>query len=359
MPLETATYLPQLVPSNPAVTDPIATLYQHDNLVKQVLQNQFPNIGTVAVAATASQINAACTALASGVLSVPSNGTVASGELDLLGLINGGGTIVAGRVEFKNTAAAAAPGALAIVMTNSADASPTTAATLTAAGVFAAAASINAPSVLKGGNELLPVGMIVLWSGSVASIPAGWALCDGTGGTPNLVNKFVLGAGSAPVPGTNGGSFTATGTADVQGSHSHGGADGTAGSHSHGGASGGYTLQVLDIPSHMHTATAASADSGHSHPILLQSVTGLNSASGVSSTNSGPPASAGSTQVASANITTTVTVAATGGGGSHSHSISADGNHTHTISADGAHSHGVTVSYTPPYYALAYIMKTT
>ena len=43
----------------------------------------------------------------------------------------------------------------------------------------------------------IPVGFIVLWANSIASIPAGWALCDGNNGTPNLLNKFVRGAGGA------------------------------------------------------------------------------------------------------------------------------------------------------------------
>jgi hypothetical protein len=38
----------------------------------------------------------------------------------------------------------------------------------------------------------LPTGMIMLWSGTIASIPTGWALCDGTGGTPDLRNRFIV-----------------------------------------------------------------------------------------------------------------------------------------------------------------------
>lgn len=37
--------------------------------------------------------------------------------------------------------------------------------------------------------------IIVLWSGAIVDIPAGWALCDGNNGTPNLQDKFVIGAG--------------------------------------------------------------------------------------------------------------------------------------------------------------------
>lgn len=45
-------------------------------------------------------------------------------------------------------------------------------------------------------NALVPVGAILLWSGTIATIPARWALCDGTAGTPDLRDKFVVGATS-------------------------------------------------------------------------------------------------------------------------------------------------------------------
>ena len=40
-----------------------------------------------------------------------------------------------------------------------------------------------------------PSGMIALWSGALADIPEGWALCDGTLSTPDLRDRFVVGAG--------------------------------------------------------------------------------------------------------------------------------------------------------------------
>ena len=43
-------------------------------------------------------------------------------------------------------------------------------------------------------NSSLPLGAIVIWSGTVASIPSGWQLCDGTNGTPDLRDRFVVGA---------------------------------------------------------------------------------------------------------------------------------------------------------------------
>ncbi len=51
----------------------------------------------------------------------------------------------------------------------------------------------------------IPKGAILLWSGSIASIPAGWQLCDGTNGSPNLKNVFVVGAGDTYVVDAVGG----------------------------------------------------------------------------------------------------------------------------------------------------------
>ena len=55
-----------------------------------------------------------------------------------------------------------------------------------------------------GGN--VAVGTIALWSGSVSNIPAGWQLCDGTNGSPDLRDKFVIGAGNSYNVGVTGGS---------------------------------------------------------------------------------------------------------------------------------------------------------
>jgi len=49
------------------------------------------------------------------------------------------------------------------------------------------------------------MGFICLWSGSIANIPAGWHLCDGTMGTPDLRDKFIIGAGSTYGVGDTGG----------------------------------------------------------------------------------------------------------------------------------------------------------
>lgn len=55
---------------------------------------------------------------------------------------------------------------------------------------------------------MLPAGVIAIWSGSIATIPVGWILCDGTAGTPDLRDKFVQGAGGALNPDDTGGAST-------------------------------------------------------------------------------------------------------------------------------------------------------
>jgi len=59
--------------------------------------------------------------------------------------------------------------------------------------------NVTAQSFIGDGSSLtgvFPIGGIIMWSGSVASIPSGWSLCDGTNSTPDLRNRFVVGASS-------------------------------------------------------------------------------------------------------------------------------------------------------------------
>lgn len=54
---------------------------------------------------------------------------------------------------------------------------------------------------------MLPRGIISLWYGSIVSIPAGWTLCDGSAGTPDLRDRFLVGAGSTYAVNATGGSL--------------------------------------------------------------------------------------------------------------------------------------------------------
>jgi len=51
-------------------------------------------------------------------------------------------------------------------------------------------------------------GLIAIWSGAIVDIPEGWQLCDGTNGTVDLRDKFVVGAGTGYNPGDTGGAET-------------------------------------------------------------------------------------------------------------------------------------------------------
>jgi hypothetical protein len=77
-------------------------------------------------------------------------------------------------------------------------------------------------------GSAFPSGGIIIWSGSSASIPSGWLLCDGSSSTPDLRNRFVVGATSTYAVGATGGS-----------------ADAIVVSHTH-------TATVTD-PGHLHT----------------------------------------------------------------------------------------------------------
>lgn len=66
---------------------------------------------------------------------------------------------------------------------------------------------------------LIPTGIICMWSGS--AVPSGWHLCDGTDGTPDLRNRFIVGAGSTYNIGNVGGSDSVVLTENQMPSHTH------------------------------------------------------------------------------------------------------------------------------------------
>jgi microcystin-dependent protein len=142
-----------------------------------------------------------------------------------------------------------------------------------------------------------PTGGIILWSGSVASIPSGWALCNGSNGTPDLRNRFVVGAGSTYAVDATGGSADAI------------------------------------VVSHTHTATSTSVvtDPGHTHS--GDASPNFNQTNNFLTKDGATSGETYTTNTATTGITvsTTTTNASTGTSGTNAN--------------------------LPPYYALAYIMK--
>jgi hypothetical protein len=176
-------------------------------------------------------------------------------------------------------------------------------------------------------NNPIPTGLISMWSGSLASIPVGWLLCDGTNGTPDLRNRFIVGQGSTYPLGSTGGNTTTS----AGGSHTH--TTEAAGAHSHSGTTGGTALTTAQMPA-------------HTHDLALKYTT----VGGAGSSRQYWTRSAVDTLL---DGTVTNGASSVGGGEAHSHSVSSDGSHSHTVSTASDHTHTVT----PPYFALAFIMK--
>lgn len=226
-------------------------------------------------------------------------------------------------------------------------------------------------------NAQVPIGLIAMWYGSVASIPSGWALCNGATHTrsdngqnivtPNLTNRFVRGAsGDAPspaVPGQSDGANTVTL------------AEGNLPAHAHP-----YTGDSANAP-HNHNTNTANAPHAH-----YTSYANANHAHNVDGNNAphdhanryagGPPGRAHNNAGHTNNQVWAYTHGANAWHGHfapaqncpHRHYVQgANAPHNHGINAVNApHSHtgtvgqtgsGTAVTITNPYYILAYIMK--
>jgi hypothetical protein len=129
--------------------------------------------------------------------------------------------------------------------------------------------------------SVLPTGMILLWSGSIGSIPAGFLLCDGNNSTPDLRNRFVIGAGSTYSVNQTGGSADA-----IVVSHTHT-ATVTDPSHNH-------TVSVANQGSQNGTATGGGSQPTTAGAVLTTStvatgITVANSTTGTSGTGANLP----------------------------------------------------------------------
>ena len=177
----------------------------------------------------------------------------------------------------------------------------------------------------------VPVGGIVIWSGSIVSIPANWHLCDGSGGTPDLRGRFIIGSGLSYATGDNGGaaalnlqhSHTSTSPTDAK-THTH-----PQGSTDSGGA-------------HQHTYDSDPEDLFAPSSSLYGTYTGAQSVTSDTHTHT----LSGTTSTDGAHVHTKP--ANTNSGGSHSHTVAAIGTDNQLSAAQ---------SVMPPYYALAFIQR--
>ncbi len=146
--------------------------------------------------------------------------------------------------------------------------------------------------------QLLPQGAVIMWSGATNAVPSGWQICDGSNSTPDLRNRFVVGAGTSYATGAMGGADQVT-------------------------------LSEAQMPAHSHTLTI-NAGGQHSHGTRMENDNGFedgNNKGGVDDTDG------------TGNIRTTD-----------------DGSHTHsgTIGTTGGNQ---PFDNRPPFYALAFICK--
>jgi len=187
-------------------------------------------------------------------------------------------------------------------LTSSGTLAVTGALTLDGAAGTSGQALVSAGSGTPTWGNIFVAGMIMMWSGTIATIPSGWLLCNGSSSTPDLRDKFIIGA-----------------TADS------GGAAKTniTGTPSQTGGS-----KDAIVVSHTHTATSTVTDPSHNHTVVSffggGNQTGVNASAGTSNT-------ALNTSSATTGITVATSISTEGSSGTNANLV--------------------------PYYALAFIMK--
>lgn len=258
MALETGNYIGDLVSTNPASGDGKAQGDDHIRLIKKVLKNTFGDMvrpfgGIINVTGARNFVQSDCysTIAVTGALTltftdlgdyeVPFQCRIlaltANVTLDMTGadLINGAGSFFIPQGTFAD-----------IIFTGT--------------SMF--------------GSQNIFSGAIVMWTGDIANVPAGWKVCDGTNGTPDLRNRFPVGAGSSYAVTRTGGTADA-----ILVAHSH--SVSAVGDHSHtfpvlqaqwgaatSNTTGGNYAQVGTV-----TTSGAGA---HSHSISTEGSSGVN-----------------------------------------------------------------------------------
>ena len=173
-------------------------------------------------------------------------------------------------------------------------------------------------------TDFIPVGTIVMWWGQVANIPPGWALCNGQNGTPNMIDRFPVCAGSGYPVGSLGGAT----------SHAHG---------IHGTA-----LSIAQMPWHNHQYAQTPHnhyvnDPGHTHDYRRARTTGYSTSISSGSISQiqlddGVNTASNRTGIWLNDSYANIQFAAEGGGQAHSHGMDA-------------------ADHRPPWFGVLFIMK--
>lgn len=179
----------------------------------------------------------------------------------------------------------------------------------------------------------LPRGIITMWSGATNAVPSGWALCDGNNDTPNLKDRFIVGAGQSYGVGNTGGSITRTPSVWTN-------AAGT------GIQVAGTAINTSQMPWHTHSGSVGSDASIQVQNSIQSSSAGEWLANDLfGSVGWSPSPIRKPLQAFSASLS----INGTGGNQPHYHGVT-DNGHAHTAAASA-------IDVRPPYYALAFIMK--
>lgn len=150
-------------------------------------------------------------------------------------------------------------------------------------------------------NSALPVGSVIMWYGLLANIPTGWQICDGTNGTPDMRDRFPVGAGTSYALNDTGGANSVT-------------------------------LDVTQIPSHAHTGSSATESIAHTHDFSVTSgLSGAHDHTGTGTTSTVDLAHTHSGTTGSTSI-------------SHTHGYSSGDLTTSAVSNDHVHAFDVSTS---------------
>lgn len=198
---------------------------------------------------------------------------------------------------------------------------------------------------LTGEYIAVPAGLISMWSGSIASIPSGWVLCDGSNGTPDMRSRFVAGAADSNDLGAVVGASSITLSSNQLPSHTHSGVLVSGGAHAHSGS-------TASAGSHTHGGGGIHDAGWHGHSLTY---------GGYGNARGRPGGQYNSYPRFTAWLDWS-------GDHGHAYYIGANGNHTHsvTVNSAGDHTHSVSLAATggaaaidnrPAFYTLAFIMK--